>query len=67
MNIQLKGHAFQSATSTLQYSFASGRRASEANFINTRVTCEPGSQIIITAQRLHDTRGKEFLGQFNEL
>jgi hypothetical protein len=67
VNIQLKSHAFQRAASALQYSLSSGRRASEADLVNSRVACEPGSQIIVTTQRLHDTRGKEFLGQFNKL
>lgn len=65
--VQLKSNPLQGLASTLHNLLARRRRTRETDLLNKRVRREPRAQVIITAQRLHNTRREEVLRQLNKL
>jgi hypothetical protein len=66
-HVQLKSNPLQGLARTLHNLLARRRRTRETDLLNKRVRCEPRTQVIITAQRLHNTGREEVLRELNEL
>lgn len=65
--LQLKSNPLQGLASTLHNLLPRRRRASETDLFNERMRREPRTKVIITTQRLNNTRREEVLRQLNEL
>lgn len=65
--LQLESHTLQCLGSALHDQLSSMCRPSKANLVNAGMAGNPGSKVVVSAERLHDTRGEELLRKFNEL
>lgn len=66
-NLQFESDPFQGLGGACHHKLACGRRSCEADLVDTRMRCQPGAEIVVSADDLENTFWEEALPQLSKL